>query len=102
MIYLMMRILKMETQIKKQIKDYIRSIGGYVATVPGGAYGTNGTPDLIACVNGRFIGIEGKYGDGTQSGWQITRQAQIEAAGGIYLIAYSADYVRTMIETLIL
>ena len=87
-----------ETEIKKQIKEYIRSIGGYSATVPGGAYGTNGTPDIIACVNGRFIGIEGKYNTGKQSNWQKLRQKQIEDAGGIYIIAYSVEDVKNAIE----
>ena len=87
-----------ESKIKKQIKEYVRSIGGYITPIPGGAYGDNGAPDLVACVNGRFVAIEGKAGKGEQSGWQKLRQQQIEDAGGIYIVAYSVEDVVDAIE----
>ena len=91
-----------ETSVKKEIKAYLRSIGGYITPIPGGSYGSNGAPDLVACVNGRFIAIEGKYDQGTQSRWQKLRQRQIEGAGGIYIVAYSVEDVRNAIEMLVL
>lgn len=95
-------MIRMESHTKKQIKEYLRSIGAYYTSPPGGAYGTNGTPDIIACVNGRFVGIEGKYAYGEQSGWQEGRQNKIEKAGGIYIVAYSVEHVRDVIEREIL
>ena len=48
-----------EQKIKKQIKDYITRIGGFWSIVQGGPYSKPGDPDLICCVDGRYIGIEG-------------------------------------------
>lgn len=87
-----------ESKIKKQIKEYIRKVGGYITPIPGGAYGDNGAPDLVACINGRFVAIEAKAGQGEQSPWQKLRQKQIENAGGVYIVAYGVEDVVDAIE----
>lgn len=66
----------------------------------GGAYSKPGDPDLVVCYRGLYIGIEAKTPDGVQSRIQKTRQAQIEEAGGVYLLARSVDDVRRFIESL--
>lgn len=68
--------------------------------VPGGIYGKNGSPDIIVCYKGRFIAIEGKAGDGKQSGWQRHRQKQIERAGGLYIVPYTLEYVQEFFSSL--
>lgn len=88
-----------ESKLKKNIKTYLDSIGVFWSMVAGGAYAKIGDPDMIACVNGRFLAIEAKV-DTAQSDWQKRRQAQIEAAGGKYIIAKSVDDVRAAVELL--
>lgn len=68
--------------------------------VPGGAYGKNGSPDIIVCYRGKFIAIEGKIAKGQQSGWQRLRQNQIERAGGIYIVARDVSDVSDIISSL--
>lgn len=89
-----------ESRLKKAIKVYLKSVGAYHTVVPGGSYGTNGAPDMIACYKGRFIAIEAKTPEGTQSGWQKLRQNQIEASDGIYILARSVEDVEKVIRTL--
>lgn len=48
--------------------------------------GTNGTADISATINGKSVKIEVKIGKDRQSDAQIQYQADIEAAGGVYLI----------------
>lgn len=48
--------------------------------------GTKGTADISAVIRGRAVKIEIKYGRDRQSDDQRNYQAQIETAGGIYLI----------------
>lgn len=56
---------------------------------------TNGMPDIIAIIGGRFIGIEVKTETGTQSKDQIEWQRRCGKAGGIYIVARSwEDVVR--------
>lgn len=48
-----------------------------------------GIADIIGLINGRYIAIEVKFGKDRQSEEQKKIQAEIEGAGGIYLIAHT-------------
>ena len=48
-----------------------------------------GSPDILGCLDGRFLGIEVKTPTGKQEQSQRRFQTAFEAAGGIYLIARS-------------
>lgn len=50
--------MKAEKVVQKDIIDYIKAQGGYVIKVIKG--NESGIPDLLACINGGFIGIEVK------------------------------------------
>lgn len=54
-----------------------------------------GLPDIQAVINGRFVGIEVKIKTDRQSEHQKKIQAEIEASGGIYFIAWSFDEFHT-------
>lgn len=83
-----------EQKIKKQIKDYITRIGGFWSIVQGGPYSKPGDPDLICCVQGRYIGIEAKTPTGKPTELQLQRGREIEQAGGIWILARSVEDVR--------
>lgn len=87
-----------ESVLKRDIKDYLKSIGAYWSMVAGGAFAKTGDPDMIACWQGRYYAIEAKTPTGRQSQWQKIRQKQIEEAGGAYILARSVDDVREVIE----
>ncbi len=87
-----------EGTIKKDIKHALDQAGVYWTMVPGGAFGRNGEPDMIACCDGRYIAIEVKTPTGVQSDWQKLRQSQIEGAGGIYVLARGVDDVMEVIS----
>ncbi len=53
-----------EQLIKRDLKRFIEGIGGYWASVQGGPGSKPGDPDIIACIDGRFIGIEAKTDTG--------------------------------------
>lgn len=52
-------------------------------------FGVPGMPDIIAVINGRFIGIEVKGPDGEQSPKQKDFQMSLEYAGGQYILVSS-------------
>lgn len=54
-------------------------------------FGLVGSPDIIGCVNGRFVGIEVKNARGRQSDAQVNFQRAFEKSGGIYILARSVD-----------
>jgi len=75
----------------KIVTDYLgrtKKIGS-VKRIP--SQGTIGTSDLKACINGRFIAIEIKFGHDRQSEAQKGYQEKIESSGGIYIIVKTLD-----------
>lgn len=56
-----------EKQIENKIKRLLADRGAYYFKHFGCAFSRAGVPDLIACLNGQFIGIEVKRADGKLS-----------------------------------
>lgn len=86
-----------EGQLKKDIKDYLKSVGAFWSMVTGGAYSKEGDPDIVACYKGHYIAIEAKTYVGRMSSIQMVRRSQILDAGGIHVCARSVDDVRKII-----
>ena len=59
----------------------------------GGMYGTAGIPDIIACVNGRFVAFEVKTETGRLSRLQEITLGRIRDAGGRAYMVRSAEEV---------
>lgn len=85
-----------ESDLNKKIQDYIRSKGGYVFKTI--ATNRSGVPDIVACLNGHFIAIEGKMPGNKASLVQLQHLKLIMDAGGIARVAYSLDDVKDLIE----
>ncbi len=69
---------------------------GSVTWIPGS--GRKGSADISATIAGRSVKIEVKIGRDRQSDNQKEYQAEIEQAGGIYLIATSFEQITNLIE----
>jgi hypothetical protein len=57
-----------------------------------------GTPDLVVCVEGRWVGLEVKGDDGRPEPTQLDMQRHIRAAGGVYEFVWSTEEARGVIE----
>lgn len=89
------------TELVKACDDYLslkkifhyRNNTGATKTASGGfmRFGAKGSPDIIAVVDGFYVGIECKMGSGRQSPDQKAFQEALEEAGGIYILARSID-----------
>lgn len=87
--------------------DLIKAISNYLKTVPnlffwkehGGMYGTAGIPDIIACVDGRFVAFEVKTETGRLSRLQEVTLGRIRDAGGkAYMVRSAAEVAAIMKE----
>lgn len=86
-----------EKKVEAQIKNYLDSLGAYYLKVHGSMYQPAGTPDILACVNGRFVAIEVKRPSGGRvSALQKSKLKQIEAAGGVAIVARSVEDVSSV------
>ena len=87
-------------------KSIVTKILRYLKTVPGcfcwkghgGMYGTAGIPDIIACVNGRFIAFEVKTPSGKATKLQEATIKKILKAGGVAAVVRSVDEVMVILE----
>lgn len=59
-----------------------------------------GTPDIIGCYRGQFVGIEVKSATGRQSIDQQRYQAALTGAGGLYILARSVEDAYNGIQSL--
>lgn len=64
----------------------------------GGMYGTAGIPDVIACINGRFVAFEVKTPTGKLTRLQEITLEKIRAAGGRACKVTSAAEVAAILK----
>jgi hypothetical protein len=82
-----------EKQLQKKVIKYLNSLPHtWFFKVWGGGFQRSGIPDLICCINGTFVAIELKGTSGKPTKLQELNINSINAAGGIGLILYPADF----------
>lgn len=64
-------------------------------------FGFEGSPDILACIHGLFIGIEVKTATGAQEESQVVFQREFERAGGVYILARTPAEVLAAIANVI-
>lgn len=75
-----------ESKVKDKIHRVLKAVGAYAVNYIGGQYAKSGTPDILVCYKGRFIGIEAKAGDNKPTQLQMNALQAIDAAGGLALV----------------
>ena len=80
-----------EADIRRQVRDYLRVKGWFVFHILQGLGCYLGITDLIAVRDGRIVFIELKTKTGKQSDYQKQFQADLEAAGGEYILCRGID-----------
>ena len=81
-----------EKSFENKIKRYLKDKGCYRVKYHGNYFSENGTPDILACVNGYFLGIEVKAQDGHPSELQLVKVESIRKAGGFAYVAYPSGW----------
>lgn len=88
-----------ETDIVRVILKYLKTVPGCFAWKEhGGMYGTAGIPDIISCLDGRFLAFEVKTESGKPTKLQEATIRKIISAGGTALIVRSVDEVKAVIN----
>lgn len=64
-------------------------------------YGLVGSADILGCMNGRFVAIEVKTGNGKLSDVQKNFKAAIEKNGGVFVVGRSVKQVFLELSLLI-
>lgn len=75
-----------ETKVKRAVVKILDKHGAYHFFPATHGYGRSGVPDIVACHDGQFIGIECKAGKGTTTALQERELKLITQAGGVALV----------------
>lgn len=71
-----------ESKVKAAVVKLLKANDVYYFFPATGGYGRSGVPDIIACVKGRFFGIECKAGGNKPTELQLRELHKINKAGG--------------------
>lgn len=81
-----------EKNFENKIKKFLKDRGCWYVKYFANRNTRAGVPDILACVNGRFVAIEVKAENGKPTELQKWNVEQIRKSGGIALILYPADW----------
>lgn len=75
-----------EKRVKNAVVKILKLYNAYYFSPVTGGFGKSGVPDIIACVNGQFVGIECKAGNNKPTLLQLRELEAIKAAGGYSIV----------------
>ena len=87
-----------EATLKRNARNILRNRQIFFVDVQGSRFTTNGAPDIIIVIDGKFIGLEFKTYRGKQSEDQKNFQRRLEGAGGWYFIIRSMVDLEKVLE----
>lgn len=92
-----------ESRLSRKVLDALKAKGIFAYKVQGGPTQMAGLPDVIACVDGKFVGIEmkvpGKLSNVSER--QKYVHSKIRQAGGHVIVATSVDQVMLIIDAIL-
>ncbi len=92
---------RLEANIMREIRHYLTREGYYWSNLPAGMLGhRQGDPDMIACIEGKYVALEGKTATGKQSPRQKEVERLIHQSGGRYAVVRSVEDVQYIISTI--
>lgn len=74
------------------MKKFLEEQGAWFVKFFANSYTKSGIPDILACVNGYFVGIEVKAQNGTPSELQLYNVRKIRKAGGFAMVLYPSGF----------
>jgi mevalonate kinase len=90
-----------ENEIIADIKDYLKTVDNcFFWKEHGGQFGQAGIPDIIVCLNGRFIALEVKTEKGKITVLQEVTLRKIRKAGGTAEVVRSVADVKAILTKL--
>jgi len=97
-------VAQRESRLSRKIMDELRLMGVFCFKVHGSAVMMAGLPDIVCCVNGRFVGFETKVPEnaGGATARQLYVHDLIRKAGGVVHIVTSVNQAIDIIESLTL
>lgn len=82
-----------EKLFEEKVKRFLKEQGcWFIKYWAGSKFTKSGIPDILACINGYFVGIEVKAQNGRPSDLQLYNVREIRDAGGFAFILYPSGF----------
>jgi hypothetical protein len=91
-----------EHRLHKKLQAQIKGAGGCIFKIHGGdnPFQAVGIPDLLCCIQGRFVGIEVKMPGGSLRPAQVAALNEIYRAGGIAAVVETVEQGRKLLSVI--
>lgn len=83
-----------EKTFENKVKKFLESQGAWYVKFFANSFTKSGIPDVLACVNGYFVGVEVKAQNGKPSELQLYNVRKIKEAGGFAMVLYPSAFDR--------
>ena len=94
-------MIKPEKKLQDKCLTYLKAKGIYCLNLYGDGFSGKGKPDLLACINGRFVAFELKVGANDMQDDQKIHKIRIERSGGLHYAPYTLDEFISIVEALL-
>lgn len=89
-----------ESKLQTACIKYLKERGIYYINVYGSGRSAKGCPDLITCINGRFVAFELKVDNNTMQADQIIHKRRIVKNNGVHFTPYTIEEFKQIVEDL--
>lgn len=89
---------KPEKKLQDKAIAYLKGRGIYYLNLYGDGRSGKGKPDIIACINGRFVALELKVGSNDMQDDQKLHAIRIERSGGLHYSPYTFEEFVSIVE----
>jgi Holliday junction resolvase len=91
-----------EKRVKDKVVGILKDEGAYYFFPATHGYGRSGVPDIVACVNGRFLAVECKAGKNKPTALQVREIEAIRKTGGVAVVVNEENWelVRELVRKL--
>ena len=81
-----------EKVVKDKVTSVLKSEGVYHFFPATHGYGRSGVPDIVGCVNGRFLGIECKANGNKPTALQVRELESIRRSNGVAVVVDETNW----------
>lgn len=92
---------KPEKKLQDKAIEYLKGRGIYCLNLFGDGWSGKGKPDLIVCINGRFVAFELKVGENDLQDDQKIHRLRIQRSGGLHYSPYTLEEFKSIVEDLL-
>ena len=94
-------MVKPEKKLQDKAISYLKGRGVYYLNLYGDGRSGKGKPDIITCLNGRFVAFELKVGANDMQDDQKLHKIRIERSAGLHYSPYTLEEFVNIVEAIL-